>query len=149
VRVFVDMDGVLLQLVEKWLEVYNHRYDDSVSASDILQWKVPPYATKCSPEELYEIIHEPGFFRLPDPMPGSLVSMASLSKKHHVCIVTAGHPITSADRLAWIEEHYPHFDSKDLISCYHKHFLQGDVLIDDKPDNFRGFGGIPLIFDQP
>lgn len=39
--------------------------------------------------------------------------------------------------------------SEDIIICQHKHLIQGNILIDDNPDNFQYFEGERILFAQP
>lgn len=39
--------------------------------------------------------------------------------------------------------------SEDIIICQNKYLIQGDVLIDDNPDNLSKFPGEKVLFAQP
>lgn len=148
-RILIDMDGTLSKMEEMWLLKYNDLYDDDLTVEDITCWDVYEFANKCSNKQLYDIIHEPGFFLLPEPLEGSVEVLEELCENHEVYIVTAGHPRTGPDRMTWIELHYPFFDSTHVIFCFYKHLIKADILIDDGLHNLEKFEGIPIVFDRP
>jgi 5'(3')-deoxyribonucleotidase len=49
----------------------------------------------------------------------------------------------------WLEEHMPFLPYSRLILIHDKHLLQGDMLVDDKPENLVAFRGHRVLFNRP
>jgi 5'(3')-deoxyribonucleotidase len=108
-RIFVDMDGVLVDF-------------------DAFRKKM-----ELTGEEVKRM---PGAYIAMEPIPGALEGVRSLiGMGHDVWIATkppTGVPVAYAEKVAWILKHLPELKRK-IILTHDKSLLCGDVLIDDRP----------------
>lgn len=62
--ILIDMDGVVADLLSKWLAAYNATFNDTLMEKDILSWDLHKYATRCSAQQFYSLIDEPDFSQI-------------------------------------------------------------------------------------
>lgn len=148
-RILLDMDGVLCNLLEKWLAVYNEEYQDRLSVQALRTWGPHRYAR--AGKAVYKYLAQPGFFRDLKPLPHAVEGARALVERgHDVVIVTAaknGH----REKLDWIEEHLPFIGVRNTIFAHRKELVRGDVLFDDAPHNLLAFKayGLPVAMAYP
>jgi len=149
-RILVDMDGVLCDLVAKWFAAYNAEYNDNIRPEDMKVWGPHRYAREG--KRIYKYLSQPGFFRDLPPIPGAIKGMRHLIEAgHDVVIVTAarrGHD----DKLRWVEKHLSFLPKDHVIFAHRKELVRGDIMFDDAPHNLRGFaeyGGTPVAMAYP
>ncbi len=139
----VDMDGILVDLLGKWLGSINREHGLNVKSEDIDDWEMGN-CVKLKPlgKKVYEYLERPGFF-FDDvqPIPGAIEGFNALRKlpDSHVIIVTSAtskeHPVVG--KLHWLKKFLPDFSQKDVIFAYHKHLIKADVWIDDSDNNHK------------
>jgi len=118
-RVFVDMDGVLVDF-ESGLE------------------KVHPDVRREYGRRIDKI---PGMFGLMDPMPGAIDAWNRLCEKYDVHILSTApwdNPTAWHDKRIWVAEYLGRTAYKRLTLSHNKHLLRGDYLIDDRTANGAG-----------
>ena len=118
-RVFVDMDGVLVDF-ESGLE------------------KVDPETRAKYGRRIDKI---PGMFALMDPMPGAIDAWQRLCEKYEVHVLSTApwdNPTAWIDKRLWVEKHLGRTAWKKLTLSHNKHLLRGDYLIDDRTANGAG-----------
>lgn len=118
-RVFVDMDGVLVDF-ESGLE------------------KVDPETRARYGRRVDKI---PGMFGMMDPMPGAIDAWHRLCEKYEVHILSTApwdNPSAWIDKRLWVEKLLGHSAWKKLTLSHNKHLLRGEYLIDDRTANGAG-----------
>jgi 5'(3')-deoxyribonucleotidase len=139
-RILVDMDNIVVDLTQKWLDLYNRDHGDNVTIDDLKTWHIANHVR--IKHNIHEYLYSERFFLDVEPMDGALNALKAFHDDgHHVVIVSApSHPGNSAsDKITWIREKMPWFNKRDIILGHHKHFVKGDVFIDDSPDNIRAY----------
>lgn len=122
-RVFVDMDGVLVdfesgiaQVSEDVKQEYEGRFDEI-----------------------------PGLFRLMKPMPGAIDAMHELQKHYDLFILSTApwkNPSAWSDKVSWVTKYLDDVFHKRMVITHRKDLCQGDYLIDDRGKNgTREFSG--------
>ncbi len=138
-RVLVDMDGIVTDLLGKWLNRYNAMYGDTLDVENILSFDLHSYVHDVCGEDIYRIIEEPGFFDDLDPLPGAIAGVNNLREKHEVRFATAcAGPDSARAKLEWIERHFG-LDRRHVFVCHDKDWIEADAIIDDKPDTLVRF----------
>jgi 5'-nucleotidase len=123
------------------------------------------YGVKILPETLHGIpegdvlpdgavkqfLNTPGFFRTAPVMPGSQEVIRALAEEHEVFIVSAAmeFPLSLAEKLAWLNEHFPFIGWQQIVFCGSKTIVEADYMIDDYDKNLRFFKGEKLLFTAP
>ncbi len=152
-RILLDMDGVIADLLTHWCQLINDRHGENLTPETATDWNIhklcqdPDAANK-----IYEFFREDGFFRELPPMPGAVEGIQTLMRRgHDVVIVTAckyGH----SDKRAWFRDHLPHFNRRNIIFAERKELIRGDVFIDDHVQNLEAWawswpGKTAICFD--
>ncbi len=115
-RLFFDMDGVLADF-ESGLK----RIDE---------------ATLKEYEDHYDQI--PGLFSLMSPIEGAVNAVKVLSKHYDVFILSTApwkNPSAWSDKRTWITKYFHGIFYKKIILTHRKDLINGDYLIDDRPNN--------------
>lgn len=152
-RILVDMDGIITNLLDPWLAEYNLRYDDCIGREDIRSFDVHKYVRKECGHKIYYIIKEPGLFRDLEPLPGALTGVQALiDSGHEVLIATSpSGPDSAKEKLVWVWE-WLGLGRRKVILMHNKHLLDADVLIDDKPTTIKAWvakGGYSATIAHP
>lgn len=143
-RILVDMDGVLCNMIKKWLRLYNEEYGENIEANTLVTWGPHRYAR--AGKAIYKYLSRPGFFRDLEPIPHAIEGVHALIRRgHDVVIVTAaknGH----RDKIDWIRQHLPFLPQDNIVFAHRKALVRGDILFDDAPHNLRAFEeyGLPV-----
>lgn len=145
----VDLDSTLNNLDEVWiLKDYNEKYNDNLTAEDMVRWETHTYVKPECGKKVYNILAEPGYFRklgLKDAW--TKESFEWMYEHFDVYIVSSCHPDSVADKVAWVKDNFPNFDTKRFIACHHKGLINTDLLIDDGPHNVVEFKQESLLVD--
>ena len=150
-RILVDMDQVLNNLLERWVEYLNERYNASASAEDIHIWDltcVYPWLTK---EEVDRPLGEDALWEGLSTRPHSVETMKRMiDDGHEVYVVTAAsvHQTVPA-KVDWLLKNYPCLTWDNVVITGRKQIISGDVLIDDAVHNLENGPYLKLLMDCP
>jgi 5'-nucleotidase len=131
--IHIDMDGIVADCHQKWIERINKKLKKKFTVADIKDWDIgsldPSNAGK-----IYQMIQKPMFFYDLEPLPGSQNAVKALQDMgHDVNFLTSpASPHSAMEKLLWIEKHFPFVNHKNVILTHQKHLVNGDVFIDDK-----------------
>jgi len=111
-------------------------------------------------EEAKQLFHSKGFFASLDWMEGAeqaLKEMKAAGFQVHICTSPIrGSKYCAQEKIDWITDHLGEEWLDDLIICYDKTIISGDLLIDDRPYDVLNPGGKhtratwkQVIFDAP
>lgn len=149
ISIAVDLDSTLNNLDEAWiLRDYNKKWDDNLTAEDMVSWLTHTYVKPECGEKVYDILKEPEYFRklgLKDQW--TQEGFSWLYENFDVYVVSSFHPETVADKVAWLKDHFPQFDEKRFIACNPKHIIDTDWLIDDGSHNVESFKNESILID--
>lgn len=149
-RIAIDMDEVLADPIQKFIQLYNRDYgvplDLVLSPGNEIYQHVPEHAK----DKWFDYINEPGFFRDLSPLEGSIEAVKKLQEKYEVYIVSAAMEFRNSltDKHDWLAEHFPFITWKNIMFCGDK-IVDVDIMIDDRAKNFVGFRGRKLLFTSP
>lgn len=142
-RVGVDVDGVLADLLELLVQHVEDVFDEKIDPLEVkdhdfidifLRKYVDPSRTK----DFWETLSVPGkVHNNLKVIPGSIEGIRELQQVADVYIVTA--PLFSGttwthERSAWLFKHFG-IKHKNIIYTHAKYTFFGDALVDDKPAN--------------
>jgi 5'(3')-deoxyribonucleotidase len=149
-RIAIDMDEVLADTIDKFIELYKQRHSHEVILADMHGMEIgqalPPHLSST----VRPYVNERGFFRDIKVMPGSQEVVKALMERYDVYIASAAMEFKYSleDKQAWLEEHFPFISWTNIIFCGHK-ILDVDIMIDDRIKNFVTFNGRKLLYTSP
>lgn len=120
--VYIDMDGVLVDLVGAVYEKYIHALgEDSFDVGRIVDQDAEP-------------------FYKAEPIEGAIEAYRELSNNPNfeVYILSTApwaNPEALMAKRIWVEKHLGDMANRRLILSHHKNLLMGDYLIDDRDNN--------------
>lgn len=148
--ILVDMDDVLENLVECWVNFLSIKHGLNVTENDITNWKIANFFPTLSEEEIFEPLNNPDFWLSLSAMQNAPdVIKQLIDEGHKVKIVTASHANSVAPKWACIKKLYPYFKWEDVIIASDKSIIKGSVMIDDGTHNLEDFPGVRVLFDRP
>ena len=149
-RIAIDMDEVIADTIEKFIQIYKRGHNFHASLADMRGKEFRDIL----PEELYnttrKYVNEPGFFRDLPVMPDSQRVVKELYEKYDVFIVSAAMEFRNSliDKYDWLAEHFPFIAWQHIIFCGLK-IVKVDIFIDDRTRNFVDFDGRALLYSSP
>jgi 5'-nucleotidase len=161
-RVLVDMDGVLADFDKRLAEVWKQKYpeDPTEKLLDREIFDIPDMQDFVPDAEakLKSIYLKEGFYGSLEPIANglgfiALKQMVSLGNEVYI-LTSAGSKAMYAptEKFIWVRDNMgPEWVSKIIVSK-DKHIIDGDILIDDKPNpngEEKGANWEHVIYDQP
>jgi 5'-nucleotidase len=150
-RIAIDMDEVMADSLSRHLQLYNDEFGTALCKQDLhgrpLHLAVPDAHRK----RIDEIALSDGFFWDLDVMPGCQEVVRKLTKRYDVFIVTAAmeFPNSFLPKHAWLQEHFPFLDIRNVVYCGDKSIVDADIMIDDRIRNLEQFEGMKILFSAP
>jgi 5'(3')-deoxyribonucleotidase len=146
----LDCDGILSDLMPYWLQFYNLEYGDNLRAQDCTVWDTHSVVKPECGAKVYDYLKMPGFWRNLPLMPGAAEGVRSLAAMGHELVVVTDTPAQGvADRLEWLQEHFPAIPRHNLVVTRRKDLVLVDLLVDDAPHHVRRARGPAVLFDHP
>jgi len=146
----LDCDGILSDLMPYWLSFYNSDYGDNIQPKDCTVWETHSVVKPECGVKVYDYLKRPGFWRYLPLMPGAAEGVKALATMgHEVVVVTDTPPEGVADRLSWLQEHFPVIPRSNFVITRRKDLVSVDLLVDDSPQHIRRARGAALLFDHP
>lgn len=157
-RILVDMDGVIADFDQEFLQRWRRRHPDKLYIP--LEERNTFYLKDSYPEDLKplvaEILLESSFFREMLPMKGAKEALEEMREKGwEVFICTS--PLSTykncvSEKYEWVENYLGSSWVKQVILTKDKTIIKGDFLIDDKP-LITGVEASPewehILYDRP
>lgn len=150
-KILIDLDNVLINTGEAWVERLNHVHHTTVKYDDIVDWDITKFFPSLTPEEIYKPLRDPCLWRSVKPIDGAATTMKRLiADGYDLYIVTASSPDTIGIKYNLvIKDFYEFIDMNHIIVTSSKQMIKGDVLIDDAPFNLEGGEYAGILFDAP
>jgi 5'(3')-deoxyribonucleotidase len=132
----VDLDGIVVDLYTRWLELYNDEFGHGATVEDIVCWDM----AKCVKigNEIFKYLSHPNLYVDLEPLPGAIEALKELDARgHEVHIITASahDEQTAADKLTWCKNRLTFMRRHRLTISHQKHRFLTDVFIDDSTEN--------------
>lgn len=133
----VDLDGIVADLMERWLHLYNDAQGHSVVYEDLLSWNM--HENVPGGKVIYDYLGHPNLFRDLKPHDGAVEGLAQLVADDHEVHIISAHspqfPQSAADKVAWCAEKLPFISDHFITLSHQKHRFLADVFVDDSPGN--------------
>lgn len=147
-RILIDMDDVIADTIERFLQWYERDFGKHYTKADLHGTKLYTLV----PEEQRSIVKEypfrKGFFKDLPVIENSIEVIKELNNRFDVYIASAAmeFPNSLPEKYEWLDEHFPFIHWKRRIFCGDKSVLKGDMLIDDHGFNLSVFDGRRIMF---
>lgn len=155
-RIGLDVDDVVLDLLTPWLNAYNRKHEDANwTPEDLTQWEIW-HDIGCSKEEMYALL-TPDLYDNAQPIPGALEAAKAIRELGHdiVYVTTCPNTDHGLAKLDWLERH-GFFESNDKmysVGPWATHTSKSTVpvewLVDDNVKNVEDFPGHALLVTKP
>jgi 5'(3')-deoxyribonucleotidase len=146
----LDMDNVLADALGQFIRYYEAEFGTKVTRES-LNGKPEIEGFPSHADRVYEYAFQKGFFRGMDPVPGSQAAVKRLAGNFRIHVVSAAmeFPQSLSEKFEWLGEHFPYLHWKQFVFCGTKSVVNGDIMVDDLPENLERFSGERLLFSQP
>ena len=149
-RILVDLDDVLNDLLDRWVELLNKKYSLNANAQDLDAWEVQKIYPTLTVEEVYQPLYENDLWGRLSPRPASVEYLKKLvDEKHDVLIVTASVYQTLPVKMDWLFANFPFLSWENVIITRRKQLIKADVLIDDGIHNLENGEYFKILMDSP
>ena len=148
--ILIDMDNVLENLGDVWVDELNKRHGLHMTHDDITEWDMSKFYPGLKRHEIFAPLHDKELWDRVEPLPNAQVVVRSMiAEGHDVVVVTAAHPDTVKYKYDWLAKYFPEIKYNDIVFCARKQLVRGDFLIDDAPHNLFGGTYVPVMFAAP
>lgn len=150
-RIGVDADEVVIDLLTHWLRLYNSDYDDNLTPNDITGWDLALFVKPECGVKIYDYLELPDLYVDCDLIPGAQDAVFRLREAgHDVVTITAKHNPSKLDLLQrWgiVRSQASYIVEKD------KWKVPVDVLVDDNYETIKKYremreGSCAILFSQ-
>jgi len=145
VRILIDLDSTVADMLTAFLERYNLAYSDSLDVAQLTSYDLGTHVRPEAAHHYHKLFQTDGFFRDLQPYPGAVeVINAWKTTGDDIHFVTAT-PAFAAncvnDKFAWVQKHFPWATESDVsvVSGSARATMRADVLIDDRPSTLLAF----------
>lgn len=149
--ILVDMDDVLENLVECWVNELNKKCGSFLCEENITDWKIAKFFPSLTNDEIFSPLNTIEFWEKISPMQNAQEILKQLiDDGHTVRVVTASHYATVSAKIKRLLEMYPYLKWEDVIIASDKSLICGDIMIDDGTHNLEVTScGLAVLFDRP
>ena len=150
-KIFVDMDDVLVDLLNPWLDELNKFSSYTRTYNDIDQWNMEEHYPDLPPSCIYEILSDKIFWSKINAVPDAVTYLKKLIEDgHEVKIATASAPHSFYVKVTnCLLQNFPFLNTRNVWCVHDKSLLLGDILIDDYHENLRHFRGVKILKNAP
>lgn len=146
-----DVDGVLNNLMETTIEIFNDRYGYNYSINDVTTYNLSNCFASSVASLMKSIFTEPDIWDKVRPLDGSQEGLQKLvNSGHQVYLATNNFPYTFPQKFDWIRNYFPFIEPSKIVCMSDKWMLNADIMIEDcyetliaKPYYFK------ICYDQP
>ena len=149
-KIIVDIDGCINDLVDKTLAMYNAETNKNIQVSDIVSYNFYYCLPKEDAEGICKLFKRKELWNSLSPAHNSQVGLKTLiDRGHKVYLATATDPCNFSYKIDWLKQYFPFISSDNVIRIMDKSLLNTDVLIDDCLDNLTKGIFERIVIDHP
>jgi 5'(3')-deoxyribonucleotidase len=150
-RIGIDFDGVINNMLETWVEWLNKEHGCSVKVEEVTDWELHKQYSNLSSTELFAPLFTPEFWdEVTIKKDAQEVIERLMNDGHEIYIVTSSHYKTLPYKLKkCLFAHFPRLTEENVIITYNKALIRCDLLVDDRLQNLVDYPGGRVLFDAP
>lgn len=152
IRIFVDMDDVLVNLLDEWLiHLNNYKGVKPKTKEDIVNWNLRLAYPTLTDSQIFGCLSDPEFWDRVQPVAGAYKYLKLLKEEgHEIFVATSSFPISFYYKTEkCLFKHFDFITSNAVMCINNKYLLNGDILFDDYHENLRKFKGIKILRNKP
>ncbi len=136
-RILVDIDNTMVDLIGPWLGRHNEVSGLSVETSHVRSYDFE--GSGVDMEVLFRVLKEPGMHADLPLLTGSVEAVEKLIQLGHevVFVSVSPGPDAAAEKTLWRSELFPEVPLWLLSQDACKSMLKGDLIIDDNPNTLK------------
>ena len=154
-RIAIDLDGVVINLIDAWLDRINAKSDAAFTRHDITRFDFGGIVG-LDDRSMYSHL-TPDIYEVCTPEPGAergLLLLDAMAEKPLIIVSkSSGKADFESAKTAWLKRYFPsvNFEFRYVRSGEPKHpkLADCDLFIDDYEANFEGVTCRCVLFDQP
>lgn len=148
-KIGIDYDSTLFNTIDVWIDLYNKKYNDSITINDFKFWDVHKSLPKEKSDKFYSILDTDDLWENIKPLDSAVKALESINEEYEVYIITATHYNHLKIKSEMLLKYFPFIEYKQIISCYHKQLIDVDIMIDDNVENLIGGRYRKMLIDYP
>jgi len=139
-RLGIDLDGVVADFNQGWVDCYNRDFNTTLHPDDIVEWDAPLFLTDFDHMgKFWDWARDCGngdsLFRVLPTYPGAVETLHRLAEEHHIIIVTTKPDFAIDDTYAWLDQH--NVPTAEVHIVDDKTTVNIDLLLDDADHNLQ------------
>ena len=150
-KIGIDFDGVMNNMLETWVEWLNKEHGTEVKVEDVTEWELAKKFPGLTKSELFKPLNTPEFWdevTIKHEAPEVVEKL--IAEGHEIYVITSTHyKILPYKFKRSLFAHFPYLTKENLIVTYNKSLIKVDLLLDDGAHNLKDFEGIKVVFDTP
>lgn len=138
--ILIDLDDVLNNLCQAWIDWLNKKYKTDVKYEDIVTWDMGIAFPKLTPEQIYEPFKSDKFWKTVTPRFDAIKYVNMLfNEGYNIYLCTSTYYKNIVPKYEFIiMKYFPYIDWSHVIIAANKQMIRADVLIDDGIHNLEG-----------
>lgn len=146
----LDLDDVINNLVDVWIDYYNMDYKDTLKIEDIKSWDIGSCVKPICGKDIFKYVERPDFFSNLGIRENALNVLERLNSKYDLAVTTSyKYDINVQDKMKWITKNVPIIVSDNIMFVRNKGLVRADFLVDDGVHNLRAFHGEGILYSRP
>jgi 5'(3')-deoxyribonucleotidase len=149
--ILVDLDNVLINTGEAWVEILNERHGTTVKYDDVSEWDMTKFFPTLTRDEVYMPLSDGSVWERVSPIPGARETIQNMIDDGDDVYVVTSSSLNTIGRK-WkevLQKFFPMIKHSHVIVAERKQMIMGDVLIDDAPFNLEGGMYYGILFNAP
>lgn len=133
-RVAIDVDGVLNDLMEKTIDLYNMRHDTTFTVDDFKEYDIYKDLDFEDANDFVNLWAEKELWDSLEPRDDAQRCVQQLvNAGYEIYFATSTDAINYEWKVRWLENYFPMIPENNIMCIHNKNLLNVDVLIDDCP----------------
>lgn len=149
--ILVDLDNVLINTGQAWVDTLNERYGTSVNYDDVTEWDITKFFPTLTRNDVYAPLSTGEVWSRASPIPGASEVISKLIDEWHDVYITTASSLNTIGKK-WkevLQRFFPMIHHNNVIVAEKKQMIKADILIDDAPFNLEGGDYFGILFDAP
>lgn len=155
--ILVDMDGVIADYEGGFLKIWQQEHPNEfyVPVKQRKIWDITKQYPLSLKKKIGAIIHQEGFFRSLELIPGALQAINDLTARGNMVFICTSPSVQFQncvlEKYEWVKNHLGDEWTKKIILTRDKTLIRADYLVDDNPviEGCMQPSWEHILFDQP